>query len=73
MSSIDREWVENHIDSNGEVFIPDGIEKIEPKAFAQNNKVKRIVFCTSYLQLHIDDLPQKYKDNNYCLLIMEII
>ena len=37
------------------------------------NKVKRIVFCTSYLQLHIDDLPQKYKDNNYCLLIMEII
>ena len=37
------------------------------------DKVKRIVFCTSYLQLHIDDLPQKYKDNNYCLLIMEII
>lgn len=37
------------------------------------NKVKRIVFCTSYLQIHIDDLPQKYKENNYCLLIMEII
>ena len=36
-------------------------------------KTKRIVFCSSYLQLHIDDLPKKYKENNYCLLIMEII
>ena len=36
-------------------------------------KAKRIVFCSSYLQLHIDDLPKKYKENNYCLLIMEII
>ena len=36
-------------------------------------KTKRIVFCSSYLQIHIDDLPKKYKENNYCLLIMEII
>jgi hypothetical protein len=25
------------------------------------------------LQLYINDLPQKYKDNNYCLLLMEIM
>ena len=36
-------------------------------------KTKRIVFCSSYLQLHIDDLPKIYKEKNYCLLIMEII
>ena len=36
-------------------------------------KAKRIVFSSSYLQIHIDDLPKKYKENNYCLLIMEII
>ena len=36
-------------------------------------KTKRIVFCSSYLQIHIDDLPKKYKEKNYCLLIMEII
>ena len=35
--------------------------------------MKRIVFCSSYLQVHIVDLPQKYKDNNYSLLILEII
>ena len=38
-----------------------------------DDKAKRVVFCSSYLQLHIDDLPQKYKDNNYCLLLMEIM
>ena len=38
-----------------------------------SDKTKRIVFCSSYLQIHIDDLPQKYKNNNYCLLILEII
>lgn len=25
-------------------------------------KTKRIVFCSSYLQLDIDDLPEKYKE-----------
>ena len=37
------------------------------------DKGKRIVFCSSYLQLHIDDLSQNYKKNNYCLLLMEIM
>ena len=34
---------------------------------------KKIAFYSSYLQLHIDDLENKYKENNYSLLIMEII
>jgi len=38
-----------------------------------DDKAKRVVFCSSYLQLHIDDLPQEYKDNNYCLLLMDIM
>ena len=37
------------------------------------DKAKRIVFCSSYLQLHIDDLSENYKKNNYCLLLMEIM
>jgi len=58
-----------------DVIFPHIVEsvKLELSHNLDTNKVKRIVFCTSYLQLHIDDLPQKYKDNNYCLLIMEII
>ncbi len=43
MNSIDRNWVDNHIDSNGEVVIPEGIEKVEPMAFAGNEKVRKIV------------------------------
>ena len=34
---------------------------------------KKIAFYSSYLQLHIDDLENKYKENNYSLLIIEII
>lgn len=37
MSSIDKEWVEKNIDNNGEVVIPEGIEKIE---FKDNNSKK---------------------------------
>ena len=36
-------------------------------------KAKRIVFCSSYLQTHMADLPLKYKENNYNLLLMEVI
>ena len=58
-----------------EVILPQIIDtiKYELGHNLDSEKTKRIVFCSSYLQLHIDDLPQKYKDNNYCLLIMEII
>ena len=36
-------------------------------------KAKRIVFCSSYLQMHLSDLPLKYRENNYNLLLMELI
>ena len=36
MSSIDKNWVDNHIDNNGEVIIPNGVEKFETEAFRDN-------------------------------------
>ena len=58
-----------------EVIFPQIIDtiKYELGHNLDSSKAKRIVFCSSYLQLHIDDLPEKYKESNYCLLIMEII
>ena len=58
-----------------DIIFPQIIEsvKYELSHNLDNTKAKRIVFCSSYLQLHINDLPQKYKDNNYCLLLMEIV
>ena len=58
-----------------EVIFPKIIDtiKYELGHNLDSDKSKRIVFCSSYLQIHIDDLPEKYKENNYCLLIMDII
>ena len=58
-----------------EVIFPQIIDtiKYELGHNLDSSKTKRIVFCSSYLQIHIDDLPEKYKRNNYSLLIMEII
>ena len=58
-----------------EVIFPEIIEsvKYELGHNLEDDKAKRIVFCSSYLQLHIDNLPEKYKKNNYCLLLMEIM
>ena len=58
-----------------EVIFPHIIDlvKYELSHNLDSEKAKRIVFSSSYLQIHIDDLTQKYKENNYCLLIMEII
>ena len=58
-----------------EIIFPQIIDsvKYELSHNLDSEKAKRIVFCSSYLQLHMDDLPQKYKDNNYCLLLMEIM
>ena len=47
MSSVDREWVENNVDSNGEVIIPEGIQRIEKGTFQGNEKVKRIIMPNS--------------------------
>ena len=37
----------------------------------QDNKL--IIFCTNYLKLNIENLPNKYKKNNYSLLFNELI
>lgn len=51
MNSINKDWVANHIDSNGEVVIPDGVEKIEAQAFAKNDKVKKVVMPDSVVEI----------------------
>ena len=51
MSSINKEWVENHIDSNGEVIIPEGIEKIEPEAFKDNELVRKVIMPDSITEI----------------------
>ena len=51
MNSIDKNWVDTHIDSNGEVVIPEGIEKIEAQTFANNEKIKRIVMPDSVVEI----------------------
>ena len=58
-----------------EVIFPQIIDtiKYELGHNLDSAKTKRIVFCSSYLQIHIDDLPKEYKENNYCLLILDII
>lgn len=54
MNSIDKNWVENHIDSNGEVAIPDGVEKIEAEAFANNQYVKKVNMPDTIVEIGIN-------------------
>ena len=66
----------NDIDADFQgIIFPQIIEsvKYELSHNLDDAKAKRLVFCSSYLQLHINDIPQKYKDNNYCLLLMELM
>jgi len=34
---------------------------------------QRIIFCTTYIQTHMEDIPKEYSYNNYCKLFMELI
>ena len=34
---------------------------------------QRIIFCTTYIQSHIEDVPNEYSKNNFCKLFMELI
>ena len=36
-------------------------------------KSQRIIFCTTYIQNHIEDVPKEYSDNNYSKLFLELI
>jgi hypothetical protein len=58
-----------------EVIFPQIIDSVKSELShnLDSDKAKRIVFSSSYLQVHINNLPQKYKDNNYCLLLIEIM
>ena len=47
MNSIDKSWVDTHMDSNGEVAIPEGVQRIEKGAFEGNNKIKKIIMPNS--------------------------
>ena len=49
------------------------IVKSELSNNLDTEKAKRIVFCSSYLQTHMSNLPLKYIENNYSLLLMEVI
>ena len=72
---IGLEGNENEDADFKEIIFPQIIEsvKYELGNNLDDDKAKRIVFCSSYLQIHLDDLPQIYKKNNYSLLLMEII
>ena len=57
------------------IILPNIIETItnELAHNLETTTAKRIAFYASYLQIHIDELDDKYKEKNYSLLIMEII
>ena len=67
---------ENNIDIDfRHIVFPNIIETIKNELGHNIDtiKAKRLTFYASYLQIHIDDLEEKYKENNYTPLIMEII
>ena len=51
MNSIDKSWVDTHVDSNGEVVIPEGVEKIEAEAFSDNQLVKKVVMPNTIVEV----------------------
>lgn len=51
METIDKNWVNEHINENGEVIIPDGVEKIDAQAFAQNSNVKKVIMPNSVTEI----------------------
>ena len=58
MNSIDKSWVDTHIDSNGEVTIPEGVEVIKKGAFQGNNKIKRVIMPDSVVGIE----PRAFAD-----------
>ena len=45
----------------------------EMNSSMRNQLSQRIIFCTNYLYLHMKNLPKKYIENNYSLLLDELI
>ena len=73
ISSIENQ-LKDDMDFKSLIF-PNIIETIKNELAHNIDTItaKKIAFYSSYLQLHIDDLENKYKENNYSLLFMEII
>ena len=67
-----KELVE--IDFKNTIF-PNIIETIKNELAHNIDTItaKRIAFYASYLEIHIKDLDEKYKESNYSLFIMEIL
>ena len=38
----------------------------------ENPKSQRIIFCTSFIQSHMEEIPEEYSKNNYCKLFLEL-
>jgi hypothetical protein len=75
-SDSDEEIDEENQDANFKDIIFPQIIDIVKRELSNNtdtDKAKRIVFCSSYLQTHMSNLPIQYKENNYSLLLMEVI
>ena len=75
-SESDEEIDEENQDANFKDIIFPQIIDIVKRELSNNtdtDKAKRIVFCSSYLQTHMSNLPTQYKKNNYSLLLMEVI
>ena len=36
----------------------------------ESAKSQRVIFCTSFIQSHIEDVPKEYSENNYFKLLM---
>ena len=47
MNSIDKNWVDEHIDSNGVVIIPEGVKVIRRGVFQGNDRIKRVIMPDS--------------------------
>ena len=88
MKRIGKDWVETHIDSNGECIIPDGVEKIEEEAFRDNKNIKKITIpssvteigikafygCSSLEQISIPSSVEQIKEGAfaYCSVLQEV-
>ncbi|MBE5812434.1 MAG: hypothetical protein E7314_02110 [Clostridiales bacterium] len=53
MNSIDKNWVNEHIDSNGVVIIPDGVSVILRGVFQGNDRIKRVIMPESIIGLDV--------------------
>ena len=58
MNTIDKDWVDNHIDSNGEVIIPNGVQVIKKATFQGNDKLKKIILPDSVVGIE----PRAFAD-----------